>query len=1337
MKTSIRKKIMPVLLALALIIGFFPILSVPAQAVVATGGQLRTTTLDFTTNGYKSETGVTETNSGIWENTAEGWSYNATTNTLTLSGVNIRSADSDSGNTYAIKLPDGAKIEMAAGTVNIIRAGDAAGYESYGIYSEGALTIQGSGTLNVTSGRASNSSYGIYSAGDMTIQDSVTVRATAGLADTNNSYGIYSAGSMLIKNSCNLTVIGGTATVDSSFGIFVATSGTITVQDSATVTATAGLAGGDSQGLRGTLQVIGGTLTATGGPAGADSFGIYGNNTISISDSVVTATGGASTTGISYGIRADSIIAINSGLIIAQSTDNDGGTAQAMNKAAFFGVGSMVGQLEPKLLAATAYTNADYYTAKFNVFGMSGPMGTYRPENIITMPIACTSYANDVEIIPGIANWTQDTKTLTITNLILNTTAAEAIKLPDGATLALAGRSVIRSGDLPSNSSQAVYGLGDLTIVDDVNYPGTGALIGIGGTAAGSTDCSYGIYSAKAVTISSGSVTAIGNSTNNESCGIWGGLAVNINGGKVTATGSAATTYSYGICSWNSTNTGTVTISDAAVTAVGGTAGQGSYGIYGTTATNISGGTITATGGTLLAAEDSRPYNTCGIYNSAGAIDIQNGSTVTATGGSAKNDHSNAIFATSSINITGSTVTAIGGTASKDSTYGIMGASIIINSGIVMATGGTAIEERSAGMAAASIIINSGTVTVTGGTANYSDSYAIYAYNSDGTATVSITGGTVTARGGTAAGTYTIGIYGKTSVTISGGTVKASGGKSTGTFSAGIFSAGSFAASGASTVITAESDTGAPVSGALAASNTNTNNIAFNNGLGIFNPAGGSVISYMGSYLTISSDGSSSAKYAVIKLVPLTAVAIKTLPTKVTYTAGDALDLSGLVVTLTPPGGSTQDVAFADFAANGLTTAPTNGAVLATTNTTVTITHTSNGTASQPITVNAAVGGGDSDSYTPSKTITVTETSSALFSGRKGTIKAEANMSNAFSNSVEVKVTDTDENALNFGLGAGNKVYPFDISLYIKGTNTKTEPKDGYAVKLSLPVPEELVDVKEQLSIMHKSDDGTVTKLNSALTQINGVWYLVFEASEFSPYALVVNDIDTYDETEGLPYYVAASGNDVFIGFAANGQYIAPEGVIVLIKQNPKSFSDIGSHWAKNYVDFVAEREIFNGTSNNTFSPDAGMTRAMFATVIGRLYERSYGEIEASGTHSFTDCKYDDYYGKYVDWAAEEGIIGGYGNGEFGPNDQISREQMAAILYRFADFLGALPADTGAALAYPDAGSISSWAQSAAKYCQQTSIITGRDGGSFVPQGTATRAEVAVILERFIESVLD
>jgi|GEM_PF-1312371 len=432
------------------------------------------------------------------------------------------------------------------------------------------------------------------------------------------------------------------------------------------------------------------------------------------------------------------------------------------------------------------------------------------------------------------------------------------------------------------------------------------------------------------------------------------------------------------------------------------------------------------------------------------------------------------------------------------------------------------------------------------------------------------------------------------------------------------------------------------------------------------------------------------------------------MPTNSGYSMSVTVTMGGTDITSSAYNSSTKTVSIADVTGNIVITA----------------------TASAPS--NVSVG-----SSTPSRTITVSETSSSLFSGSAGQIKAEANMTNAFSNSVEVKVTDTEQDASGFGLRAGNEVYPFDISLYIRGTNTKTEPKDGYAVTISLPVPDKLLDVKEQLSIMHKSGDGTVTRLKSQLKQINGTWYLVFEATEFSPYALVVQNTASYDESAGLPYYVNSDGKPVFIGFAANGKYIAPSGVMVLFKKNTKAFTDTGSHWAKDYIEFVAERELFNGTGDNKFSPDTGMTRGMFAAVIGRLYERSYGEIQALSDHAFTDCDYDDYYGKYVDWAAEESIIGGYGNGKFGPDDQVTREQMAAILYRFADFLGVLPGNMDTALTYPDARSISSWAKSAALYCQTTGIITGRDGGSFVPQGTATRAEVAAIIQRFIKTIFD
>lgn len=380
------------------------------------------------------------------------------------------------------------------------------------------------------------------------------------------------------------------------------------------------------------------------------------------------------------------------------------------------------------------------------------------------------------------------------------------------------------------------------------------------------------------------------------------------------------------------------------------------------------------------------------------------------------------------------------------------------------------------------------------------------------------------------------------------------------------------------------------------------------------------------------------------------------------------------------------------------------------------------------------------------RTITVVETSSGLFSGSAGRVEASADMSRAFSDSVEVRVTDLEEGVSGFGFAAGDDVYPFDISLYIRGTDTRIQPNEGYAVTVSLPVPESLLDRKEQLIVLHRSDDGTVSALASRLTQTDGVWYLVFEAAEFSPYAIAMNNTGVYDGSRGVPWYLDAGGNKVFIGFAANGKYIAPAGITVLFQNNGKSFSDLSGHWAAEYIGFVTEREIFLGTGAGRFSPDTGMTRAMFATVVGRLYERSYGAIGVSGSPVFADCDYDAYYGKYVDWAAENGVIGGYGTGRFGPEDPVTREQMAAILHRFAEFLGALPEDSAsapavpdpaAALNYPDSGSIASWAKDAAAYCQDTGVITGRTGGIFAPRETATRAEVAAIVRRFVESVVN
>ncbi len=227
----------------------------------------------------------------------------------------------------------------------------------------------------------------------------------------------------------------------------------------------------------------------------------------------------------------------------------------------------------------------------------------------------------------------------------------------------------------------------------------------------------------------------------------------------------------------------------------------------------------------------------------------------------------------------------------------------------------------------------------------------------------------------------------------------------------------------------------------------------------------------------------------------------------------------------------------------------------------------------------------------------------------------------------------------------------------------------------------------------------------------------------------------------GLPYYYNDSGKKVFVGFASDAsgsmKYIAPEGKTVLFEENPKDFKDIKSHWGKAYIDFVTERETFVGTGDRIFSPDAGMTRAMLATVIGRLYERSYGPLGTKGVHAFTDCNYSSWYGSYIDWCSEKGIIQGIGGSKFQPDRQVTRQEMVVMLYRFAEFMKvSSDIKAGGTLSYSDASQIPTWAQAAALYCQQTGIITGRNGNSFAPKETATRAEVAVIFKRFIEIVL-
>ena len=187
--------------------------------------------------------------------------------------------------------------------------------------------------------------------------------------------------------------------------------------------------------------------------------------------------------------------------------------------------------------------------------------------------------------------------------------------------------------------------------------------------------------------------------------------------------------------------------------------------------------------------------------------------------------------------------------------------------------------------------------------------------------------------------------------------------------------------------------------------------------------------------------------------------------------------------------------------------------------------------------------------------------------------------------------------------------------------------------------------------------------------------------------------------------------------------------------KNPApAFTDITGHWAADNILFAASRGLLSGTSDTTFSPNTGMTRGMFVTALGRLAGINPDSYK---TGKFTDVKADAYYAPYVNWAAQNGIVEGVTATTFAPDTNINREQMAVIMANYAKKLGYTVPKTLEAVTFVDNASISSWAKDAVRAMQQAGILAGKTNNRFDPAGTATRAEVATVLRRFVEIVID
>ena len=238
---------------------------------------------------------------------------------------------------------------------------------------------------------------------------------------------------------------------------------------------------------------------------------------------------------------------------------------------------------------------------------------------------------------------------------------------------------------------------------------------------------------------------------------------------------------------------------------------------------------------------------------------------------------------------------------------------------------------------------------------------------------------------------------------------------------------------------------------------------------------------------------------------------------------------------------------------------------------------------------------------------------------------------------------------------------------------------------------------------------------------------------------------EAYNTYIDLTKYVPTWRGHTFIGWyterslmnKVSGVYLTKDMTVYAlwrVDENPGTganpFTDVSEKdWFYSDVMFVYENGLMLGTSKTLFSPHGTATRGMMATILWRME----GSPAPKGKNSFTDVEAEKWYADAITWTAENGIFAGYGKDKFGPDDPITREQLAAIFYRYADYKGYDLTVKGNLDKFKDADKITDYAKTAMQWAVGSGLVKGKSGNLLDPQGTATRAEIAAMLHRFIE----
>lgn len=255
-----------------------------------------------------------------------------------------------------------------------------------------------------------------------------------------------------------------------------------------------------------------------------------------------------------------------------------------------------------------------------------------------------------------------------------------------------------------------------------------------------------------------------------------------------------------------------------------------------------------------------------------------------------------------------------------------------------------------------------------------------------------------------------------------------------------------------------------------------------------------------------------------------------------------------------------------------------------------------------------------------------------------------------------------------------------------------------------------------QLTLKHNGEFGFTMTLTAPVGVKNaGLWANLYH----------------YDEDAGKMVYQTAALVDEDGKVALPFDHASQYALVLDSKSHDLPFTDVAADaWYTDAVAYVYRHDLMAGYGDNLFGPNRDLSRVQLCQILYNLEDRP----AVTGSSSFTDVADGAWYLDAVTWAAENGIVGGYGNGKFGPEDNITREQLAAILYRYAQAKGydtSVGEDTNI-LSYADALAVSQWAVSAMQWACGAGILEG-NGGYLYPQGDAARTEVATMLMRFCE----